>query len=228
MTQISPAEQVVQGCLVLGGQQTGDQVWGHVSLRDPDGQGAWIKAGPAGFGEVSSDDVVLVGFDGERRAGHHRVPLEYPLHTELLRAREDVDAVVHIHPPNAIILGASGQALRVFSNAAGPFANGVPRYTRGVGLIDTQQLGVELAGVLGHAPAALLTGHGVVTVGTSIGTAVVTAILLERACELQLGVIAAGGLDPALADPGERYRHTQSDEYLLRNWEHLLRGAAAR
>jgi ribulose-5-phosphate 4-epimerase/fuculose-1-phosphate aldolase len=219
----SPESDVVAGCRVLGAQDVGDPVWGHVSLRDADGRGAWIKAGPLAFDEVTTRDVVLVDFDGNVLSGQHRAPLEYPLHTEILRLRADVNSVVHAHPPYSIALGATGQRLQVFSNAAGPFAAGVPRYTRPVGLIDSSELGVELAECLGDARAALMAGHGVVTAGTSVGAAVSTAILLERACHLHLTVAAVGGLDPALADPGDRYRHTSSEQYLMRTWEYLLR-----
>jgi ribulose-5-phosphate 4-epimerase/fuculose-1-phosphate aldolase len=223
----SPESEVVDGCRVLGTQDVGDPVWGHVSLRDADGRGAWIKAGPLGFDEVTAEDVVLVDFDGNVLGGHHRVPLEYPLHTEILRLRADVNSVVHVHPPYSIALGATGQRLQVFSNAAGPFAAGVPRYTRPVGLIDSAELGAELAECLGSARAALMAGHGVVTVGASVGAAVTAAILLERACHLHLTVAAAGGLDPALAEPGDRYRHTTSEQYLIRTWHYLLRGVSS-
>jgi len=223
----SPSSEVVSGCRVLGGQDVGDPVWGHVSLRDPDGRGVWLKAGQLGFDEVTKADVMLIDFDGKVLIGGQRVPLEYPIHTEILRARTDVHSVVHAHPPYSIALGATGQPLQVFSNAAGPFAAGVPRYTRPVGLIDTQELGVELAECLGAARAALMSGHGIVTAGASVATAVTTAILLERACQLHLAVAAAGGLDPALAEPGDRYHHTETEYYLMRSWEHLLRGASA-
>jgi ribulose-5-phosphate 4-epimerase/fuculose-1-phosphate aldolase len=222
----TPQSQVVDGCRVLGTQDVGDPVWGHVSLRDPDGRGVWMKAGPLGFDEVSDDDIVLVDFGGNILAGNHRVPLEYPLHTEILRARTDANSVVHTHPPYSIALGATGQQLQVFSNAAGPFATGVPRYTRPAGLIDTAELGTELAECLGSASAVLMAGHGVITVGGSVGTAVTTALLLERACHLHLTVTAAGGLDPALIEAGDRYKHTTSEQYLLRTWQYLLRRAS--
>jgi ribulose-5-phosphate 4-epimerase/fuculose-1-phosphate aldolase len=225
MTASDIRSEVVDGCHVLGVQEVGDPVWGHVSLRDPDGRGAWVKAGPLGFDEVSVDDVVLIDFDGNVLSGRHRVPLEYPLHTEVLRRRSDVNSVVHVHPPCSIALGATGRELQVFSNAAGPFAAGVPRYTRAVGLIDSGELGTELAGCLGDSAAALMAGHGVITAGASVGAAVTTAILLERACQLQLTVAAAGGLDPSLTEPGDRYGHTASAQYLERTWAYLLRCA---
>ena len=221
----SPEREVIDGCRVLGTQDVGDPVWGHVSFRDPDGRGVWMKAGPVGFDEVSAEDVVLIDFDGHVLAGAHRAPLEHPLHTEVLRSRPDMHSVVHAHPPFSISLGATGKELLVFSNAAGPFAGGVPRFNRPVGLIDTPELGSELAKCLGSARAALMAGHGVVAVGSSVGAAVTTMILLERACQLHLSVMASGGLDDALGTPGDRYQHAASEQYLMRTWQYLLRKA---
>lgn len=223
----SPATQVVDGCHVLGATDPGDPVWGHVSLRDADAGGVWIKAGPLGFDEISEDDVVLIDFDGNVLAGTHAVPLEYPLHTEILRARPEINSVVHAHPPYAIALSATGRQLRAFSNAAGPFVHGVPRYERAVGLIDTQELGIELARALDTAAVAFMVGHGIVSVGSGVATSVTTAILLERACRLQLLADDAGGISDSLIEPGGRYVHTESDRYLLRSWDYMLRGVKA-
>jgi ribulose-5-phosphate 4-epimerase/fuculose-1-phosphate aldolase len=49
---------------VLGAEDQGDLVWGHVSARDPDGRGAWIKASTYGFEEIGAEQVILVDRDG--------------------------------------------------------------------------------------------------------------------------------------------------------------------
>jgi hypothetical protein len=61
-----------------------------------------------------------------------------------------------------------------------------------------------------------------------VSTAVTTAILLERACRLQLLAASAGGVLPELRNPGKRYVHAESDFYLLRTWEYLVRQVEAR
>jgi ribulose-5-phosphate 4-epimerase/fuculose-1-phosphate aldolase len=219
----SPAGEIVIGCRILGSGDHGDPVWGHVSRRDPDDRGVWLKAGPRGFDEVCGEDVILIDFDGRTMAGSATVPREYPLHTEVLRRRGDVTSVVHCHPPYAIALAATGQPLYAFSNGAGPFAAGVPRYERAVGLVSSAELGAEVADCLGSARALFLVGHGILAAGSSVATAVMTAILLERACRLQILATAAGGVATALRKPEERYAHAESDAYLLRSWEYLLR-----
>lgn len=218
-----PAAEIVTGCHVLGAGDHGDPVWGHVSFRDPDGRGAWLKAGPKGFDEVGDEDVVLIDLDGHRLAGSAAVPKEYPLHTETLRARPDVNSVVHCHPPYGIALAAAGQPLYAFSNGAGPFAAGVPRFEEPVGLIQTAELGAAVAGCLGQARALFLVGHGVLVTGSGVPSAVASTVLLERACRLQILAAAVGGVTPDLRQPGERYMHAESDGYLLRTWEYLVR-----
>ena len=67
-------EQIALGCRILGATGHDDFVWGHVSARDPDGQGVWMKASTFGFEEVTAERIILVGFDGEVLAGdcpHH-------------------------------------------------------------------------------------------------------------------------------------------------------------
>lgn len=218
-----PAGDIVTGCRVLGSADHGDPVWGHVSRRDPDGRGVWLKAGGRGFDEVSENDVILIDSAGRPLAGSFSPPFEYPLHTEILRARGDVDSVVHCHPPCAIALAASGQPLHAFSNSAGMFAAGVPRFERAVGLINTADLGAAVAEGLGSSRALFLVGHGIVTVGSSVATAVMNAVLLERACRLQILATAAGGVAAAMQHPGRRYAHAESDAYLLRSWDYLVR-----
>jgi ribulose-5-phosphate 4-epimerase/fuculose-1-phosphate aldolase len=218
-----PAADIVTGCHVLGSADHGDPVWGHVSRRDPDGRGVWLKAGGRGFDEVSGEDIILIDSGGSALAGSLSAPFEYPLHTEILRARGDVVSVVHCHPPCAIALAASGQPLHAFSNSAGMFAAGVPRFERAVGLINSAELGAAVAECLGASRALFLVGHGIVTVGSSVATAVMNAVLLERACRLQILATAAGGVAADLQQPGRRYAHAESDAYLLRSWDYLVR-----
>ena len=103
------------------------------------------------------------------------------------------------------------------------FAAGVPRFERAVGLISTAELGTAVAECLGSSRALFLVGHGIVTVGSSVATAVMNAVLLERACRLQILATAAGGITAALQQPGRRYAHAESDAYLLRSWDYLVR-----
>jgi len=58
-------DEVALGCRILATEDQGDFVWGHVSARDPDGRGVWMKAAGWGFEEIGRDHVILVGWEGE-------------------------------------------------------------------------------------------------------------------------------------------------------------------
>ena len=93
------AAAVANRALGAGGQS--DMVWGHASVRDPGGRGVWMKAASWGFEEIGPDQVVLVSPDGDVLDGAGRRHIEYPIHTQVMLARDDVNAVVHTHPPAA-------------------------------------------------------------------------------------------------------------------------------
>ena len=109
------------GCRVLGSAEQGDLIWGHVSARDPQGRGVWMKASGLGFEEVSPDDLLLVSWDGEVLSGDGRRHAEFPIHTEVMRARAEVGSVIHTHSPSAVALGALGVPLRPISHEANLF-----------------------------------------------------------------------------------------------------------
>ena len=76
------------------------------------------------------------GAPGELDDGY-AVPNELPLHTEVLRARPDVEAVVHAHPADTVAADLAGLALRPIVGAfdipgAHLAAGGVPVYPRAV------------------------------------------------------------------------------------------------
>ena len=104
------------GCRVLAREGHGDLVWGHVSARDPEGRGVWIKRAGLGFDEVWPDDVILVSPGGEVVHGEGRRHAEYPIHTEVAAVRGDVGAVAHTHAPHAVAFGALDRPLLPLSH----------------------------------------------------------------------------------------------------------------
>ncbi|MGH2850907.1 MAG: class II aldolase/adducin family protein [Solirubrobacteraceae bacterium] len=222
---VDPRAEVSLGGRVLHEAGINDFVWGHVSLRDAEGRGVWMKASGLGFDEVRPEDVLLVDDIGNILVGDPPRHNEYPIHTEILRARPDVESVVHVHPPHAIALAASGRPLQPFSHSAGFLPAGVRRYDGAPGLVLSAEEGAELAAALGGDRALLMTGHGIVAVGPSVAVAVMVAVMLERACELQLMVEGYGGVAaPYSAAEAERaYAHTQGDQHLLAAWRYLVR-----
>lgn len=187
-------DEIALGCRILDREGQGDYIWGHVSGRDPEGRGTWLKGAGLGFDEITDQEVGLVGRDGSLLAGKGRVHFEFPIHTEVLAARPDVGAVVHTHAEAAVAFGATGLPLRPIGHDGTLFTPpDIARYTLTGDLIRTPEMGASVADALGDRNALFLVNHGIVTVGPDVATAVLTAVFLERACRMQLLAAAAGG-----------------------------------
>jgi ribulose-5-phosphate 4-epimerase/fuculose-1-phosphate aldolase len=192
-TQEELIAETAQANRALGASGQSDMVWGHASIRDPEGRGVWMKAAGWSFDEVSSGRVALVSSAGEVLAGHGPRHLEYPIHTEVMNARPDVGCVVHTHAPAAVSFAALDQTLLALSHDGVEFAEPqIPRFTVTGSLISSAGLGKALAETIGAGVGCLLPRHGLVTVGPDAMTAVMRAILLARACGVQLQAMAAG------------------------------------
>jgi L-fuculose-phosphate aldolase len=177
----------------LGASGQSDMVWGHASVRDPEGRGVWMKAAGWSFEEVTSARVALVTPAGEVLAGSGPRHIEYPIHTEVMKARPDVSSVVHTHAPAAVAFAALNEPLLAISHDGVEFAEPqVARFTRTGSLINSAELGRALAETIGDGVGCLLPKHGLVTVGPDAATAVLRAVLLARACQVQLQAMAAG------------------------------------
>ena len=221
---------VALGARVLGANGHDDYVWGHASVRDPDGRGVWMKRSGLGFEEVGAEDVLLVGPDGDVLDGDGPCHIEWPIHTEVMAARSDVGAVVHSHPPHCIALGASGAPLQPLSHAGTLFVPpDVPRFDRTAELVVTREMGREVAAALGDRRALLLVNHGIVAVGADLPDAVCAAVLLEKAAHQQLLVEGLGGArrwsddEEALAKRATVW----SERQLQALWDYLVRRSEA-
>jgi ribulose-5-phosphate 4-epimerase/fuculose-1-phosphate aldolase len=215
------------GCRVLGTQGHGDLIWGHLSARDPENRGAWMKAATFGFDEITPDRVLLVSPEGEVLEGEGRRHAEYPIHTEILATRPDVGAVAHTHAPSAVAFGALETPLLPLSHEGTLFVPpDVARFTLTGDLILTAELGRQVAASLGERNAVLLVNHGIVSVGPDVPTAVLAAVLLERACRTQLTAMAAGEVRRWSSDQEALAKrdHCYSPELLAQAWDYLVRG----
>ena len=192
---------VAQACRILALQGLAEDVLGHVSVRGGPGELLVRCRGrkERGLLFTTPDDVHLVPLHGEppELPDGYVPPSELPIHTEMLRRRPEVAAVVHAHPPAVITADLAGLPLRPIVGAYNiPAArlarDGIPVYPRGV-LIRRAELAAEMADAMGEAPACVLRGHGVTTTGATIAEAVIRALNLEALARITLGVAAAGG-----------------------------------
>ena len=94
------------------------------------------------------------------------------------------------------------------------------RFTITTDVINTAERGAALAVCLGKRNAVLMLGHGSVTVGPDVGTAVGAAVHLERACQIQL---LAGQHVYATPDGEATFKRSRAANRFANAWTYLDR-----
>ena len=153
--------------------------------------------------ELGPDDMIVIDLDGNLLEGNDAPPSECFIHTEIYRARPDVQAVVHTHQRAATLLGIMGADLLPVLHVPAVLTDGgtMPTWACPL-LVSTPELGRKLTAALGTAGLCHLQGHGIVSVAADIRRAAVTAIALEQLAEANLTILQAG-LSPRVITPGE-------------------------
>ena len=179
---------------VLEMEGHGDSHLGHVSWRDPGGQGFWMKRHDIMMGEVMGpDDLLLIDMaDGTVLAGEGRRHSEWLIHASVFRAREDVNAVGHTHPFHGVLFSATDEKLVAVGQHAGNLGGPVPHYKGTAALIHSEDQAADMAATLGDGWAVFLMNHGVTFCGVSVGHCVLVGVSLDQACREQLTIAATG------------------------------------
>ncbi|MFI6698634.1 class II aldolase/adducin family protein [Streptomyces sp. NPDC050509] len=204
-TELDPLRSTIaQACQVLAERGLADGILGHISLRIDERRLLVRCRGPQerGLAFTTADDIRLVDLDGQAGGageldGGYAPPNELPLHTEVLRTRPDIAAVVHAHPPDVVAADLAGITIRPIVGAfdipgTRLAADGVPVHPRGV-LVRDRRLAAEMVASMAGHPVVLLRAHGLTSAAASVEEAVLQAVSVDRIATLSLRVVSAGG-----------------------------------
>jgi L-fuculose-phosphate aldolase len=155
---------------------------GNVSARLANGN---ILITPAGLckGRMKTSDLVAVDRAGKKLTGRLKPSTEMGMHLTALRARPDVNACVHAHPPFATAFAAVGVALDQCV---------LPEIITTLGSIpladyatpSTPEVGASIEPYLATYDAFLLRNHGVLTLGPDLETAFRRMETVERYAQI--------------------------------------------
>jgi ribulose-5-phosphate 4-epimerase/fuculose-1-phosphate aldolase len=183
-------EKMVLVCKVLQKQRVIDG-YGHLTARLADGRILSTPHMPPG--KVALRDLIIIDAEGKKLEGAGEPNGETPMHTSIYKARQDVQCILHYHPDELIVVAATGQEIKVLSNAGVHFHRGTPIYDSPL-LIRTHALGDKVAASLGDHSAVLLRGHGGTVVANNLDTLLRLGLDLVRAAKIQIMAAALGPL----------------------------------
>jgi ribulose-5-phosphate 4-epimerase/fuculose-1-phosphate aldolase len=217
-------EQVAWSCRILAMGGHGDYTLGHVSARAAGGEHILMKPNGLGLEEVTPDDLLALDLEGAKLAGAGPIHLEYVLHTEIYKARPDIGAVVHTHPPYATALGATDATLELLNHDAVLFREGLAYFDDTAELIVRPEQGAAVAAALGDRRVLVMRGHGLIVTGETVPWATYAALTLERVLRIQSIARALGNLLPMTPEMADRvYPEKYRDDHLAKYWDYLVR-----
>jgi len=219
-----PIEDLVAANRILAMEGVLDGM-GHVSVRHNSRANRFLLARSMVPELVAAADIME--YDLESNAVDARGRASYRerfIHSEIYKARPDVNAIVHCHTPSLIPFADSDVPLRAMYHMAAFVADGVPvfdiRQAAGITdlLVGDATLGRALAATLGGKSVALMRHHGAVVVASSIPNVVGRSVYLDLNARIQMQTVALGG-KATYVDPAEaKLRMTDPNEY-ARAWE---------
>ena len=187
---------------------------GHVSARIPGRDAFVIQVGSASRAEVEPAAMLVCDRDGRVLEGDGAPPVELPIHTEILNARPDVQAVLHSHMELAIAFTMmDGVKLVPMRARASRWKSGIPT-DPDPSHIKHKEQGRALAKTLGSHHAVLMRAHGLCLVAESARALFVDGIHFKENASAQMQALQAGAKPLPLTDA----EIEQIEKMEMRDW----------
>jgi ribulose-5-phosphate 4-epimerase/fuculose-1-phosphate aldolase len=204
---------------------------GHVSVRLPAGDRFLIQSFNESRAELRPEDLLVCGLDGQMVSGPdgERPVAEVFIHSEILRARPDVNAVAHFHHDlTTTFTLVEDVPLIPIKNHAVRWENGIPVHAD-PSHVATAALGKAVAETLGPHHAMLIRAHGQVVVAESVvGLFIDCVHFVENATALYHAAML-GKVKPLTPDEMRAFRQDfKRGRHLEKLWHYYVdRGRAS-
>lgn len=193
---------------------------GHVSAIDRGTGVVYVNPFDAPRGEIRPADVVGVTLDNEPVDPEAARPVdEVEIHTAIYRARDDVGAVIHVHPPVVTLFGIAGVDLLPVHIRGSVLEGPVPVLDRPDKITDARD-GEAMLEAMGESNQLVIRGHGAVIADRSVQRAFVRAVVIEENARYQLNASILGDPKPFTAEEAARIREQNwGDRSVEKRWQ---------
>ncbi len=174
-----------------------DIIWNHITAKVPDSEHLLINRLGLRHDEITASNLVTIDLDGNvidpgsATSDDDINVTGFVIHSAIHAARPDLHCVMHSHAEAGLAVSVLEDGLITM------IQDGMPFYKR-VAYHDYEGLSTDvaererLAADLGDMQVMILRNHGLLTCGTTVGEAFMLMYYLERACKVQMQVLASG------------------------------------
>ncbi|ODT18567.1 MAG: aldolase [Mesorhizobium sp. SCN 65-12] len=199
--------------------------FGHISARDPEDPASFFLAQKLAPSLITVNDIQRFNLEGET-SDNRPSYLERYIHSEIYKARPDVQCVLHSHSPAVLPYCFVDQPLRPVTHMGAFMGESVPVYEiRDKRGDETDLFGgghdvcADIAESLGNQTVVLMARHGVVNVGNSVREVVFRAFYLEQEAAALTAGLRIGNVK--YLSPGEvKTAGKLVGKQIDRGWDH--------
>tara|TARA_B100001123_G_C15220479_1_gene991048 strand:- start:560 stop:1294 length:735 start_codon:yes stop_codon:yes gene_type:complete len=189
----------------------------HFTLRVPGTTDKYFL-NPFGvhWSQVRASDLLIVDDNGEKVSGEGKIErtaavLHGRVHSNLPHA----NCVLHTHMPHATALMCiDGGRLEHLTIAGLRFVNRVAYDDEFEGVALDWEEGDRVASKLGNNTVLMMSNHGVMVIGSTVGNAFDSLYFLERACQSQILAMSTGRplkriRDEVISHSGQQFKELE-------------------
>ena len=188
-------EEMVEICRKMNSSGINQGTAGNLSVRLD--EGFLITPSSMPYDVMTPDDIVEMGFDGTY-TGTNRPSSEWRFHRDILKARTDINVVLHCHSTFATTLACHHRTIPSFHYMTG-VAGGTTIRCAEYATFGTQALSDNALVALKDRFACLLGQHGQISLGKTMEGALWLAIEVETLSRMYVHALALGE-PPVLSD----------------------------
>ena len=174
-----------------------DIIWNHITAKVPGTEHFLINRFGLRYDEVTASNLVTVDLDGQvihpgsAGTGNDVNVTGFVIHSAIHAARPDIHCVMHSHSSAGMAVAALKEGLIPMGIDGMAFHNRVAYHEFEGMSVDTGER-ERLAANLGDKKVMILRNHGLLACGETVGEAFMKMCYLERACSIQMQVLASG------------------------------------
>jgi L-fuculose-phosphate aldolase len=201
--ELDKRQAIIGACRRMNALGINQGTSGNISVRHVDG--LLITPTSVPYDAMTPDQIVFMTMDGSHVASQ-KPSSEWRFHLDILKARPEINAVVHAHPTYCTILAIMGLEIPpvhyMIAAAGGDSIRCAPYATFG-----TAELSEHAVRALEGRLACLLDHHGMIAIGKSLDKAMWLAVEVETLARQYHGCLQIG--EPPLLSSAEIERVRQ-------------------
>ena len=167
--------------------------WGNISVRVPGEDYIAITPSGVDYDTITPEGIVILDMDGNVVDGTMKPSIEFNLHLEIYRNREDVNAVVHTHSTYCTAMAIARKPIPGAAEDLVQIVGGDVRVSEYF-LPGSMELAKAAVKAMEGRNAVLLANHGCLAAGRDLKETMKIAGVLEKSAQATIFAQIMGGV----------------------------------